>query len=97
MALARAARDPRRTLLLKLRRTVRVSRRFDVAADPSDPCVELQTCRECGHVERYRHETTPAMAQKQIRYRADGGVTGICPACSRREAARRYPLPEDRR
>ena len=90
-------RDPKRALVLKLRRTVKVSRRFDVAPDPNDPLVEVQTCRTCGAVERIRHETTPQMAQKMIRYRAHGGgVSGWCQACSKRAAIERYPLPGDK-
>jgi len=86
-------RDPRRTLVLKLRRTVKVTRRFDIAPDPNDPLVEIQTCKTCGGVERIRHETTPQMAQKMIRYRAHGGgVLGVCPRCSKHEAEERYPL-----
>lgn len=94
---ARRPRDPRRALILKLRRTVKVARRFDVAADAADPLVEVQTCRTCGSVERIRHETSPQMAQKMIRYRAHGGgVSGVCPACSKAAAKERYPLPEDK-
>jgi hypothetical protein len=88
--------DPRRALVLKLRRRVKVYSHFDVAPDPSDPLVELQTCRACGAVERFKHETTPGMAKKLIQYRADGGVTGSCPTCSRRHAAEKYPLHEVR-
>lgn len=51
-------RDPRRALILKLRRRVRVTRRFDIAPDPKDPLGEIQVCLACKHVERVRHDTT---------------------------------------
>ena len=87
-------RDLKRTLILKLRRTVKVSRRFTI--EQVGPLDEKQTCCECGYTERFHHNTLPAMAKKLIAYRAQGGgVTGVCPRCSKARAIERYPLPED--
>jgi len=85
-------KDPRRTLILRLRRNVKVSQRFDVSPDPNDPLVEIQTCRECGFKETYRHSSTPEAAKKMIAYRSRGGVTGVCKRCSKKAAEERYPL-----
>lgn len=86
-------RDPRRRLIFALRRRVRVTQTFDVAPDPKDDRTEVQTCRECGHVERHTYpKAAPAAIQRLIAYRARGGVTGVCKVCSRKEAEKRYPL-----
>ena len=84
----------KRALILKLRRTVKVQRRFNVK-DLGDGREE-QTCRECGYVEVYTHEgVNPILAKKLIAYRADGsGVSGTCPKCSKERARERYPLPD---
>jgi len=89
--------DPvrKRQLTLRLRRRVKVSRRFDVL-DLGDGC-ERQTCRECGVSIVVDHCKTGAAIEtvtKLIVYRTTGGVTGVCPTCSKRLAAERYPLPE---
>ena len=90
----RRVRDPKRTLILRLRRMVKVTRRFSVRPDPEDPYGEITTCKECGHEERVHINTTPAMMAKLIKYRNHGdGVSGVCPACSKRAAEERYPLP----
>lgn len=90
----RKPRDPKRVLILRLRRAVRVYRRFDVRQ--VGELLEEQTCRTCGYKETIEHKTLPAMAKKLIAYRAHGGgVSGVCPACSKQAAKERYPLPED--
>lgn len=80
-------RDPRRTLLLRLRRSIRVSSTFDVRHVGT---VEEQVCRTCGYVDRVDHGT--ALPAKMASYRAGLGVWGVCPGCSKIEADRRYPL-----
>lgn len=86
-------RDPRRTLILRLRRNVRVSSKFDVRQ--VGELDEEQKCRECGYTTVMHHDTTPTMAKKLIAYRSRGSILGVCPGCSRRAARERYPLPED--
>ena len=80
-------RDPRRTLLLRLRRSVRVSSTFDVRQTGT---VEEQVCRTCGYVDRVDHGVSVPV--QLTAYRALGGVWGVCPGCSKIEADRRYPL-----
>jgi hypothetical protein len=89
-------RDPRRTLILKLRRTVKVSTRHSI--EQLGPLSEKQTCKECGHEEIYEYPngSSEVIVAKLIRYRGhSGGVTGVCKKCSKRAAKERYPLPED--
>jgi hypothetical protein len=86
--------NPKRTLTLKLRRTVKVQRRFDLLQ--IDEVTEEQTCKTCGYKTTYIHKTTPEMAKKLMAYRKrGGGVSGVCPNCSAIHAKERYPLPED--
>jgi hypothetical protein len=90
-------RDPKRTLILRLRRTVKVSTRHDV--EQVGPLTEKLTCRECGHSEEqtFPKGMDPVLAARLIRYRGHaGGVRGVCLKCSKRAAEKRYPLPEDR-
>ena len=88
-------RDPKRALILKLRRTVKVMTRFDVRPGVVDLCEE-QTCCECGYTEQIFLNTTPEMAKKMIAYRAKGGITGVCPRCSKKSAEERYPFPGEK-
>lgn len=83
-------RDPKRTLIMRLRRRVRVDRKFDV--EQIGPTTERQTCRECGHAENLEHLTTPEVAMKMIAYRSKGFVIGVCKTCSKAAAEERYPL-----
>jgi hypothetical protein len=90
--------DNKRKLILRLRRRVRVSCRFDVT--DAGEGRERQTCRECGKsviVDHAKSGIAPQLISRLIAYRATGsGVTGVCPTCSKRRAIERYPLPEDK-
>lgn len=80
----------RQKLIRKLRRQVRVHRRFDV--EYLDGSKEKHTCRECHTSEIIEHErVAPELAKKLAAYRSRGGVTGICKHCSRQQALERYP------
>lgn len=88
--------DPKRKLILGLRRKVKVQSRFDVVALGGGQ--EKQTCRTCGFEEIVsiagKGQTLPdALAKRLTAYRAhSSGVSGTCPNCSKIEAERRYPL-----
>lgn len=85
-----------RALIRNLRKRVKVRARFDVF-DLGDGR-EKQICRTCGHVMYYTHEGTYSPVHKMlIAYRAhSNGVSGVCPKCTKKVAAERYPFPEDR-
>lgn len=85
-----AAPKPSERLLANLRKQVKVHRRFDVR-DLGDGREE-QTCRACGKKLIYRHPSYNAVVKKLIAYRqANGGVSGVCPKCSKKAALERYP------
>lgn len=84
-----------RRFVMKLRRNVKVRARFSVR-DLGDGREE-QTCRTCGHITYYTHPGTYSSVHKKLIDRAHaGGVYGVCPACSKKRAKERYPLPEDK-
>lgn len=89
-------RDPRRALVLKLRRMVKVSTRHDVRQ--VGPLTEELICRECGHVERqdWPEGSNPNIVKRFIAYRGQpSGILGVCQTCSKRAAEERYPLPKN--
>lgn len=93
---AAAKLDPvarrKRALVLKLRRDVKVHRRFSIE-DMGDGR-EKQTCQTCGASILYRHSTYNNVVRRLIAYRAHGGgLHGVCPACSKVRALERYPMP----
>ena len=92
--MAVTARDPRRTLTLRLRRRVRVQRSFDV--EPLGDGRERHTCREykTSEVTRVLPEGTDRKLVERLgKYRAQGPVLGVCKTCSKRLAEERHPLP----
>lgn len=93
------APNPRRSLLLKLRRAIKVMRRHTVKY-LGDGVFEY-TCKTCGHVSKGM-QTTPdgkradggdARARKWVAYvMTGGGVSGTCKPCTKKVRDRRHPL-----
>ena len=98
------ATDPRRTLILNLRKTVHVRRRF--TSEHVAGATIRYTCRTCGAVteEVLRGGKGPqarpvdeAWAKKMVAYwNSSNGCTGECKACLKRARDTRYPLPSEK-
>lgn len=82
----------RRKLLRGLRKGVKVMRRFTVEAVGEDQ--EKTTCTTCGWSETKPHGITDkSLAKRLTAYRAQGGgVTGVCPRCTKKARDEKYPL-----
>lgn len=89
-------KDPKRHLLLQLRKRVKIYRPLDCrlvdARAKGGPLYEW-TCKTCGHVWQDQVEhMAPELAAKFERYWQDG-IKGSCPRCLKSERDKRYPLP----
>lgn len=91
--------DPKRKLRLNLRRKVSVQRRFSV--EYLGDGTEKVTCRTCGWSDTQKVLSNPRgpaisippkLAERLSKYRSNGGVTGICPRCTKKLRDERYPL-----
>jgi len=85
----------KRLLIMRLRRQVQVHRQHDV--EPLSDGRERHTCRECKTsvvVKVAPPGADSKVIERLSRYRAKGGVYGLCKNCSKIRAAERYPLPE---
>lgn len=92
--------NPRRRLLLQLRRRLRVQRRFRVQYNGGT--VFQYTCTTCGTAEDQAMldpagkplygGDEKALARFAAYQDQGGGVSGVCDTCTRRARDERYPL-----
>ncbi len=87
----------RRSLLLKLRRQLKVRSRFSVEYLEGDRC--RYTCRTCGasfeqRMGNAKVSLSVVLVKRLARYQNNGsGVQGVCEKCTQKARDERYPLP----
>ena len=80
----------RRKQLLILRRRIKVMRRFSV--ELVEGSTFKYTCRTCGQAETRQLEIPQGFAVRFARYQNSGGVSAVCPHCTKTLRDERFPL-----
>lgn len=87
-------RDPKRTLMLNLRRRVKVSTRQHAVAHDVEARTITYRCRECGTDETKSQPSEHATRLHYHWHHEDrGGCVGSCARCLKSKRDRLYPLP----